>query len=295
MLAQDTAERIRAIFLHDGSAVTIFDFVILLGWPISTFDAAVKWRVVTLEDSPSDIPRVSHAQLLLHAREQWSDAAIVKALGQDAHRFLALPAASSIAATSASYVHDRPSVVTQHTSPARLAAAGVLGCDPFTARRADVVDDPNRGIHTVNFDEMFGPRPPHVPFTPPPPAARRRELRAMRRNASIAEVPLPAARRRRPDGIREATFTSTETEYNKVVPFLRLRGQWLARLGFKPKTRIYIAAEQGRLVITAADPATAAADPAPSSVPSVASRRQLVAVPPLVAARRQRRRAARRV
>ncbi|MEA2464054.1 MAG: Toxin SymE, type toxin-antitoxin system [Acidobacteriota bacterium] len=294
MLAQDTAGRIRAIFLHDGSAVTIFDFVILLGWPVSTFDAAIKWRVVTLEDSPSDIPRVSHAQLLLHAREQWSHAEIVEALGRDAHRFLAPSAASSIAAAGASYVHDRPPVVTRHTSPAHLAAAGVLGCAPFTPRPAAVDDDPNRGIHTINFDEMFGPRPPHVPFTQPPPAARRRELRAMRRNASIAEVPLPAARRRRPDGIREATFTATETEYHKVVPFLRLRGLWLARLGFKPKTRIYIAAEQGRLVITAADPATAAADPAASSAPYAARRRQLVAVPPIVAAR-QRGRAARRV
>jgi hypothetical protein len=50
MLKSDITARIRAIFLHDGSPVTIVDFIILLGWSISTFEAAVKWRVITIED-----------------------------------------------------------------------------------------------------------------------------------------------------------------------------------------------------------------------------------------------------
>lgn len=293
MLNSDTTERIRAIFLHDGRPVTIFDFVILLGWEVATFDAAIKWHVVTLEDSAADVPRVSHAQLILHAREQWTEAEIVEALGEDVRLFDQLaPFAPPPQIPTLSYVRDLAPFTVRRSSAAPAAAAAVSS-NPFAPRRAAVDADPNRGVYTVNVDEMFGPRPPHVPCTLPTPAQRRRELRDMRREAALAEAPLPPARRRRADGIREATFTATVTEYQKVVPYLRLRGQWLAQLGFKPKTRIYIAAEQGRLVITAADPASAAADPATSSAPSAAHCRQLVAVPPLVAAR-HRERAARR-
>lgn len=294
MLNSDTAERIRAIFLHEGSSVTIFDFTILLGWDASTINAAIKWHVVTLDDSADDVPRVSHAQLILHAREQWAEAEIVEALGDDARLFdLRAPFTPPPQIPTPSFVRDLAPFTVRRASAAPAAAAAVSG-DPFAPRRAAVDADANRGVYKVNFDEIFGPRPPHVPCTLPTPAERRRELRDMRRAAALAEAPLPPARRRRADGIREATFTATVTEYHKVVPYLRLRGQWLAQLGFKPKTRIYIAAEQGRLVITVADPATAAADPAASSAPYAARRRQLVAMPPLVAAP-QRRRAARRV
>jgi hypothetical protein len=294
MLKPDIAERIRAIFLHDGRPVTIFDFVILLGWDVSTFDAAIKWRVVTLEESAADVPHVSHAQLVLHAREQWPEAEIVEALGDDARLFDPLaPFTPPPQIPTLSFVRDLAPFTVRRSSAAP-AAASAVSSHPFAPSRAAVDVDPNRGVYTVNFDEIFGPRPPHVPCTLPTPAQRRRELRDIRREAALAEAPLPPARRRRADGIREATFTATVTEYHKVVPYLRLRGQWLAQLGFKPKTRIYIAAEQGRLVITAADPASAAADPSAPSAPSAARRRQLVAVPPLVAAR-QRGRAARRV
>ena len=293
MLNSDTAERIRAIFLHEGSSVTLFDFAILLGWDASTVNAAIKWHVVTLEDSAEDVPRVSHAQLILHAREQWAEGEIVEALGDDARLFDPLaPFTPPPQIPTLSYVRDLAPVTVRPSSAAPAAAAAVSG-DAFAPRRAAVDVDPDRGVYKVNFDEIFGPRPPHVPCTLPTPAERRRELRDMRRGAALPEAPLPPARRRRADGIREATFTATVTEYDKVVPYLRLRGQWLAQLGFKPKTRIYIAAEQGRLVITAADPATVAAGPAASSAPSAVRRRQLLAVPPLVAAR-QRERAARR-
>lgn len=294
MLDSDTTERIRAIFLHGGSSVTIFDFAILLGWDASTVNAAIKWHAVTLEDSADDVPRVSHAQLILHAREQWAEAEIVEALGDDARLFDPLPPFTPPSQIPAlSYVRDRAPLTVRRSSSVPAAAAAVSS-DPFAPRRTAVAVDPNRGVKTVNFDEVFGPRPPHVPCALPTPAQRRRELRDMRRGAALAEAPLPPARRRRADGIREATFTATVTEYQKVVPYLRLRGQWLAQLGFTPKTRIYIAAEPGRLVITATDPATAAADPAASPAPCAARHRQLVAVPPLVA-RPQRRRTTGRV
>lgn len=294
MLDSNTTERIRAIFLHEGSSVTIFDFMILLAWEVTTFDAAIKWHVVTLEDSAANVPRVSHAQLILHAREQWTEAEIVEALGEDARLFDPLaPFTPPPQIPTLSYVRDLAPFTVRRSSAAPAAAAAVSS-GPFAPRRAAVDIDPDRGVYKVNFDEIFGPRPPHVPCTLPTPAQRRRELRDIRRQTALAEAPLPPARRRRADGIREATFTATVTEYHKVVPYLRLRGQWLAQLGFKPKTRIYIAAEQGRLVITVADPATAAADPAASPAPYAARHRQLVAVPPLVAAR-QRGREARRV
>jgi hypothetical protein len=218
MLDSDTTERIRAIFLHDGRPVTIFDFVILLGWEVVTFDAAIKWRVVTLEDSADDVPRVSHAQLILHAREQWAEAEIVEALGEDARLFDPLaPFTPPPQIPALSYVRDLAPFAVRHSSAAPAAAAAVSS-DPFAPRRAAVDFDPNRGVYKVSVDEMFGPRPPHVPCTLPTPAQRRRELRDMRREAALAEAPLPPPRRRRTDGIREATFTATVTEYDKVVP-----------------------------------------------------------------------------
>jgi len=35
-----------------------------------------------------------------------------------------------------------------------------------------------------------------------------------------------------------------------IVPFLRMRGQWLGRLGFCPGSRVRVLAEPGRLVLT---------------------------------------------
>ena len=99
MLESDIAARIRAIFLHDDSAVTIVDFIILLGWPISTFEAAVKSGEITIENHASAVPHISHAQLLEKARDQWSEAEIVEALGRDGPRVLAgthAPAAASV-------------------------------------------------------------------------------------------------------------------------------------------------------------------------------------------------------
>ena len=247
MLNPDVTKRIRAIFLHDGSPVTIFDFILLLGWDVATFEAAVKWRVLTVEPFPTDVPHVSHAQLVLRARDQWTDTEIVEALGADAHRVRLFDAAATVEAPS----------------------AGAVGCDaPRMARRPrleGVVATRARGSRLVS---SRAPAAAHAVNAVASPAGRARGLRAVRRDAFVGSMPPLPARRHRTDGIREATFTATATGYRTVVPYLRLRGHWLAQLGFSPETRIYIAAEQGRLVITAADPA-AAVDVAPPALVTV--------------------------
>jgi len=224
MLNPDTAERIRAIFLHEGSAVTIVDFIILLGWSISEFEAAVKWRVVTIEDAAAAVPRISHAQLLEKARDQWSAAEIVQALGDDAARILGSTQEDSIAA---SFI-----------------------CDAVRAEPVDAL----QVVAAPSAPEMLaaGLRPPHRG-----PAPRRR---TRTRVPAIAPAPPPpSTRRRRADDVREATLTGFEVAYQDLVPMLRLRGRWLARNGFKVGARIYITVAEGRIVITATDPAASAA------------------------------------
>ena len=105
-------------------------------------------------------------------------------------------------------------------------------------------------------------------------AARRRVAKAQ--TISANDAPPRKSRPRRADGIREVTLTATEISYQNLVPLLRLRGRWLARLGFKPGMRVYIATAPGELVMTVTDPAAAAET-------SNAPRPQLVAVPPLAA------------
>jgi hypothetical protein len=281
MLEPDVARRIRTIFLHAGGPVTIFDFIILLEWSISSFEDAVKWRIVTLEDGPSAVPMVSHAQLVFHAREQWTDAEIGEALGEDAPAVLAaldgLPVVRRSplpASVTPSVVRDAlpvpPSVAPSGRSATRRRRGSVWTRKPAAADPVDA----NRGVYVVDWAELFPPVP-HVPTEAPSPAQRRRELREIRRReAANAEAPLPPARRRRPDGIREATFTSLLTAYRKVVPFLRLSGHWLAAHGFTPRTRVYITVEAGKLIITAADPAAAvrSAASAPAAVAPIARR-----------------------
>jgi hypothetical protein len=231
MLKPDIAERIRAIFLHDGSAVTIVDFIILLGWPISTFEAAVKWRVITIEDPASAIPRISHAQLLEKARDQWSEAEIAEALGVDEARILAGPQG---ARASASFIHD--AVRAEPVAPLHVVASA----PPASLLPAAL-------------------RPPRRE-----PLPRRRTY--SRAPAIVLAPPLQSTRRRRADGVREATLTGFEVAYHDLVPMLRLRGRWLARHGFNVGARIYVTVAEGRIVITATDPATAA-EPARVLVP----------------------------
>lgn len=226
MLARDIAKRIRAIFLHDGSAVTIVDFIILLGWPISQFDDAVKAGAVIIAGPASAVPRVSHAQLVEKAREQWSEAEIAEALGD-----------------------DRPRVLASTPAP---AAASSFVCDAVRAVPVDAL----QLVGAPSPAEILaaGLRPPHRE-----PVPRRR---TRRRVVAIAPPPpVPATRRNRADGVREATLSYFEVKYQDLVPVLRLRGRWLARHGFEIGARIYITVAEGRIVITATDPA-ASAEPA---------------------------------
>jgi len=45
-----------------------------------------------------------------------------------------------------------------------------------------------------------------------------------------------------------------------VKPYIRMRGQWLRRLGFEIGTRIEVEAAPGRLVLRAVSPSSAAVD-----------------------------------
>ncbi len=93
------------------------------------------------------------------------------------------------------------------------------------------------------------------PYVPESPSKRRGRLAAHRPSGEPLQTTPEPARRNRRDGIREATLSYFELGYQRFVPFLRLRGQWLASFGFKTRTRIYIKASPGRLVITVDDPA----------------------------------------
>ena len=83
-------------------------------------------------------------------------------------------------------------------------------------------------------------------------AARRITKARARAAATTAQF---KRRPRRADGVRAVTLSAFEVGYKNLVPMLRLRGRWLARLGFKPGMRVYIATEPGKLVMTVSDPA----------------------------------------
>jgi hypothetical protein len=47
-------------------------------------------------------------------------------------------------------------------------------------------------------------------------------------------------------------FDSSSDDKRRTVPMIRLRGRWLAELGFTADARIAVSEEQGRLVLTVA-------------------------------------------
>ena len=47
-------------------------------------------------------------------------------------------------------------------------------------------------------------------------------------------------------------FDSSSDEKQRAVPMIRMRGQWLAQLGFTADARIAVSEERGRLVLTLA-------------------------------------------
>ena len=146
--------------------------------------------------------------------------------------------------------------------PALAAMSPSRGCDRPSSVR-DVAPGPSvirdHGSASLAVAPavapLTAPLPPLMPYVPESPSKRRRRLGARRRSGEpLQESPAPV-RRNRPDGIREATLSGFELGYQRFVPFLRLRGHWLASLGFKTRTRVYIEASEGRLVITVKDPA----------------------------------------
>jgi hypothetical protein len=68
----------------------------------------------------------------------------------------------------------------------------------------------------------------------------------------------PPSRRGAHGAPRELTMTSMHRPASdahprgEIVPYLRLCGQWLQRIGFKHGDRVVVSAEQKRLVITIA-------------------------------------------
>jgi len=75
------------------------------------------------------------------------------------------------------------------------------------------------------------------------PARRRREKAQPK---VIVIYPKP---RRSERGERMFTVTTT-IHGDELRPIIRLRGRWLARLGFKADTRLVVSEEPGRLVLT---------------------------------------------
>lgn len=120
---------------------------------------------------------------------------------------------------------------------------------------------------------------------PPVPEAVLRRVARMRRRAGVP-APLPQKQMRRSDGVREFTVSAMELAYRTFMPYFRIRGRWLAQLGFKPGMRLYIQASRGQLVITTTDPAAQVArSTAPANVVALpaleggSARRTAVAAP----------------
>lgn len=235
MLEPNVTTNIRAIFIHNGEPVTVDDAARLLGWGGDTIDEAIKWNVIKLDATSHGQPRISRAELLEQAFEQWSLADIESALTRAEWKALV---------TRCGMQYDRLVVRDRDT----LRSALRNDAERAAASAALLLPD--------------------------------KKAAAARRNARAARVVSVAtarrfARRRRTDGVREVTLTAFEVSYRDLVPMLRIRGRWLARLGFKPGMRIYITSAPGELVMTVVDPAAAER----SSTP----RPQLAAVPPLSA------------
>lgn len=84
------------------------------------------------------------------------------------------------------------------------------------------------------------------------------------RTRKLDPIPEPKhrpSRRGGAGGARELSVTTLrrmssgyERRYG-AVPYLRLSGRWLEQLGFARGSRVLVAAEQGKLVLTVSEPA----------------------------------------
>jgi len=98
------------------------------------------------------------------------------------------------------------------------------------------------------------------------PHKRQSVLRRLSKAVAAARSLVHPKRRRarRSDGVRVYMLTPHGLSTDNVVPMFRMRGRWLARLGFKPGMRVYVAAEPGKLVMTVADPSNARVEVIPT-------------------------------
>ncbi len=83
MLERDSINRIRAIFLHHESRVTIADAAGLLGWSRAEMNAAIRDGEIEVVDTCSG-KRVELRELAAYALQQWPLTDIEEALGRDA-------------------------------------------------------------------------------------------------------------------------------------------------------------------------------------------------------------------
>jgi hypothetical protein len=85
-------------------------------------------------------------------------------------------------------------------------------------------------------------------------------MRRKKTQSSEHREPLAPSRRGGKGGPRELSITTlwracaNPRAGGKPVPYVRLSGRWLERFGFARGSRVVVAAEQGRLVLTLADP-----------------------------------------
>jgi hypothetical protein len=97
VLERGVIENIRSIFIHNGEPVAVDEAAKLLGWHLATMDAAIKWRVVTLDDTSKGEPRISRAELVAQAIEQWPLADIRAALAAPRVKHAAPPPLAAVA------------------------------------------------------------------------------------------------------------------------------------------------------------------------------------------------------
>jgi hypothetical protein len=85
-------------------------------------------------------------------------------------------------------------------------------------------------------------------------------MKKRKTNLNERHAPLPPSRRGGKGGPRELSITTlwrgdpNARSGGKPVPYVRISGGWLERFGFARGSRVVIAAEQGRLVLTVTDP-----------------------------------------
>lgn len=91
------------------------------------------------------------------------------------------------------------------------------------------------------------PQAPTATLGPPRTEAARRP-----RRASKPKVIVIYPKRRRSERGERMLTVSTTMHGDEQWPMIRLRGQWLAELGFTADARIAVTEERGRLVLTLA-------------------------------------------